>query len=1387
MKTARTYYHLTFAVLTLALVLAPGLIAANFTWSGASGTGLLWATAGNWTPGGPPGTLDEAQFSNPGATNDQALVSTVISASTTIERLWIGPTTGLFNQPNPIHHILINPGVTLTVAGTAHNGNGPLGSVPDATAPITNVLSTFYVGTKGEVASTTTVTNVISGGGTLFVSNPNNELNVRQNWGAGGAEHWAVLDLSGLDTFHANLGRIRIGDGERGLLRRAQGLVRLAKTNNITLTGTNFADNVQLVVANNDENNNGMTRASRLYFGQQNTLAIDEILIGGRKQDGRVAFDDGLVNPSLKLRGADGVGRTRALRIGDTSDQGGSTAPAGYLDLSGGTVDILADTIIVGKGQFQAGAGTAAGTLTLGAGTVDVNTLELAYHLAPDAAHNASGILTLNGTRVTVNNLLRLGRYSGAAATRTRTATVNIGTGGLLNVLGAYTNNGIVNLNLTGGALSLPAGSRITAASVTVDGGAISNAASLTVTNTGAALTLVNGAIITGNPAFDMGLDGGTVWDLNSAGTGFTIGNSLSGAGQVQGNITQAPGATISAGGANRGRMLTFLNNLTLNHGGKLPIDLSTNVADGASDLVTVAGVLTLNGTNDVPLNTLGASLDTNPGGYPIIQAAGGIVGTAANLKPAGTLAQSRFSFAFDTTATPGTILLKVGGSPPESLTWVGDGAANNWDINGANNWNDGSGADKFFNLDNVTFTDAGSATPAVNLVGALVPGSMTVNNPTKNYTFNGTGGIVSGGSLTKSGTGSLTFNNVGDNGFAGLVTVSNGVVTFSNTGLNTFGDGLAVYGGSATLSGDNANNFAGLGGLIVGTGAALTMANVGENTFDAGAIQLDGTLSFNNTVDAILNGNISGAGTLIKANTNTLTLGGLNNGLSSIVQINAGTIKATSGSALGVGGVTIANGAALDVNGQNLSLLAAATVVAGAGPTGLGAIVNNGAPQESALVNVTMTGHTTFGGAGPWNPDPVVNSGRMDIRGSLSTGGQPYNLTKVGLNQMTLRDLTVDPALGDLDVKSGALVFQGTTDTMGDATKTLTVRAGATLSFFGPGANWDKKIVLHGDGVTPTLHDWNGANTIIGPVTLNGNCVVGEVPLVRGAPVSIALLGAVSGSGGFTKNSVVDSLVLGGTNTYTGATVINGGTLSVIGEGTIATTPSITLAAGTTLDASTRTDATFRLASGQTLQGNGTVNGTFIATAGSTMSPGTSIGALSFSNNVTLGGTVHLELNAATGTNDFILAPVGVTMNNAIIVLTNISGSLLDQQVFTLFSAPPMSGNFTIQPATPGPGQTWNTGNLLSEGWIRVVGSPSTPSPHPHIVSVVLSGLNLVVSGTNGTPSGDYYVLAGTNVGQPRGTWERIATNSFNSGSFSFTNVVNPGTPQRFLILQLP
>src|SRR6185503_7723933 len=166
---------------------------------------------------------DGARFFDPGAAPDAATVNITVSANTTIRSLWFGNTNGF-------HNMLIEPGVTLTVRGTNDNGYGRLGSDPNATAPNPNVQSTLYVGTKSEVAVNTVVMANIRGEGTLRLDNTNNEVNVRQAWGAGGGAHRSVLDMSGLGNFVANLSRIRVGDGEAGAIRRTEGQLILAKT-----------------------------------------------------------------------------------------------------------------------------------------------------------------------------------------------------------------------------------------------------------------------------------------------------------------------------------------------------------------------------------------------------------------------------------------------------------------------------------------------------------------------------------------------------------------------------------------------------------------------------------------------------------------------------------------------------------------------------------------------------------------------------------------------------------------------------------------------------------------------------------------------------------------------------------------------------------------------------------------------------------------------------------------------------------------------------------------------------------------------------------------------------------------------------------------------------
>jgi PKD repeat protein len=64
------------------------------------------------------------------------------------------------------------------------------------------------------------------------------------------------------------------------------------------------------------------------------------------------------------------------------------------------------------------------------------------------------------------------------------------------------------------------------------------------------------------------------------------------------------------------------------------------------------------------------------------------------------------------------------------------------------------------------------------------------------------------------------------------------------------------------------------------------------------------------------------------------------------------------------------------------------------------------------------------------------------------------------------------------------------------------------------------------------------------------------------------------------------------------------------------------------------------------------------------------------------------------------------------------------------------------------------------------------TVSPTPTLVSPVLSGGNLILSGANGTPGAPYRILMTTNLAAPMTGWIPVWTNVFaTDGSYSFTN----------------
>jgi len=214
--------------------------------------------------------------------------------------------------------------------------------------------------------------------------------------------------------------------------------------------------------------------------------------------------------------------------------------------------------------------------------------------------------------------------------------------------------------------------------------------------------------------------------------------------------------------------------------------------------------------------------------------------------------------------------------------------------------------------------------------------------------------------------------------------------------------------------------------------------------------------------------GKISGTAGIVKTNSGTLGIGTANN-FSGTVDVQAGVLRTDNDSALGTlaGGTTIENGATLDLNGHNLG--GEPITVSGSGVFNGGAIINSGAAQAQAFRQIVLTGNTTFGGSGLWG---INNSGGA---ASLTTGGNPFNLTKVGANQVTLAQLTtMDTALADIDIQGGILEFSGLTPNMGDPAHTNSVEAGATLSFANGAVVWNKQFLFTGDGVTTTVNVGN-------------------------------------------------------------------------------------------------------------------------------------------------------------------------------------------------------------------------------------------------------------------------------------------------------------------------
>lgn len=631
----------------------------------------------------------------------------------------------------------------------------------------------------------------------------------------------------------------------------------------------------------------------------------------------------------------------------------------------------------------------------------------------------------------------------------------------------------------------------------------------------------------------------GATLDASALPAGLLIGSgrSLGGAGTVVGNISAVAGASLVPGSSPG--TLTISGNLSLNN---ISAEYELGASPwtpGANDQITVWGDLNLAGVSTVRIVPL-AALDTSSP-YTLFQYSTLSSGSAANLN---VVSDSRYNFTvLDPAFTPGMIQVQVSGSgAAATLVWRGNDPVNPtyWDTKVTANWLNGVTPDRFFLGDAVVFDDSAVGT-SVSLIGTLQPSTVSLNNFTKPFTLGGAGSVVAG-SLAASGAALTTFANSADNTFVGGVAVNSGLLRFANAGANNFGSGININGGSLTLANSEANTLGSVtvaaGSLVVSnaglnlfspltvSGGDVRVANNAANTFSSIALDA-GTLTFDQPQNVAVTAAISGGGSLIKNATNTLTLSANNSGFFGGIQVNSGTLRPGTANALGSGsggafdGTTIASGATLDVNGINLGN--ELVTVSGAGVGGLGAIVNSGAGQNNALHDVLLAGDTTFGGAGRW--DIRTNANGL---ANLSTGGNAYNLTKVGANQVSLVSAVVDAALADVDVLAGTFSYEVASTGLGNPARTATVHSNATFQLWALLNPLDKTFRLK-----------NGSNLRIGSGT--GNILTGAIELESGnaninavSGTQVILSGSLTGAGGFTKPET-GTVILAGANNFAG------------------------------------------------------------------------------------------------------------------------------------------------------------------------------------------------------------------------------------------------------------
>lgn len=544
---------------------------------------------------------------------------------------------------------------------------------------------------------------------------------------------------------------------------------------------------------------------------------------------------------------------------------------------------------------------------------------------------------------------------------------------------------------------------------------------------------------------------------------------------------------------------------------------------------------------------------------------------------------------------------------------------------------------------------------------------------------------IIVNASITDNGTGTVG------------VTISGSGVTLLS-GTNTFTGGTTIDAGTLLLGSSDALPTAGT--VDIGSGATL---DIGGQNLNFAALNGSGVIDNNDTnftgnytltlggdnSNSTFNGDIrDSVGTLsiVKNGSGTLTLGGASTFTGGVI-VNGGALNLTNLSGAGTGTITLNAGQLLDsgdiTNNLDVPTGHSADVVfqnnnyatLGGNSVDTGTLTGGGTLNIDAFYVRNLIGGDWSAFTGTVNIIPTQNGTNLGFNGVLNATGTP-----------------------------GFYLNHGTLNLDGTATQSI------NFSFY----NGQTDHAPYGyDAVMGALSgtaDSSISGTQIGP-DANSDHALNYV--VGGINTDTTFAGDLVGQPGYVTNFYkigTGILTLSGSDSFGGATEINGGTLVVDGSLTNAT--QVLVDAPGVAVSTDDTQMTFAAGNGGTLAGIGTINAPVVNNG--SIAPGdpasASTGTLTIAS-VTDHGTLAIDISS--GRSSMLSVTNQLTLGSGSILNLSIFGSL-NGQTYTLVTFGSLSGTFAnVQGLPAGYRLIYNSDNISI-----------APTPEPAALGCLLVSL---------------------------------------------------------------